>query len=166
MTGHPRGYFPYNDMSVEGTYKHADSQVYNKGFSKSLSERFNMELPDVPHIKNWFGTRIMYSDIHINDAYKNGYRVFRPTTYRDYTREYGEIVKLITLESDLICVFEHGVARIPVNKQAVAEQVAAGANQLTTHNVLPEAPIILSDMFGSQWADSVLKTPGKVGNAK
>jgi len=166
MTGHPKGYYPYNDMIVEGTYKHADSQVYNKGFSKSLSERFNMELPDVPHIKNWFGTRIMYSDIHINDAYKNGYRTFRPTAYRDYTREYGEIVKLITLESDLICVFEHGVARIPVNKQAVAEQVAAGGNQLITHNVLPEAPIILSDMFGSQWADSVLKTPGKTGNSK
>ena len=166
MCGHPRGYYPYNDMLVEGTYKHPDSQIYNKGFSKSLSERFNMELPDVPYIKNWFGTRIMYSDIHINDAYKNGYRVFRPTTYRDYTREYGEIVKLITLESDLICVFEHGVARIPVNRQAVVEQVAAGANQLTTHNVLPEAPIILSDMFGSQWADSVLKTPGKAGNAR
>lgn len=166
MCGHPRGYYPYNDMLVEGTYKHPDSQVYNKGFSKSLSERFNMELPDVPYIKNWFGTRIMYSDIHINDAYKNGYRVFRPTTYRDYTREYGEIVKLITLESDLICVFEHGVARIPVNRQAVVEQVAAGANQLTTHNVLSEAPIILSDMFGSQWADSVLKTPGKAGNAR
>ena len=166
MTGHPRGYYPYNGMITEGTYKHPDSQVYNKGFSKSLSERFNMELPDVPHIKNWFGTRIMYSDIHINDAYKNGYRVFRPTAYRDYTREYGEIVKLITLESDLICVFEHGVARIPVNRQAVAEHIAAGAKQLITHNVLPEAPIILSDMFGSQWADSVLKTPGKAGNAK
>ena len=163
MCGHPRGYYPYNDMLVEGTYKHPDSQVYNKGFSKSLSERFNKELPDVPYIKNWFGTRIMYSDIHINDAYKNGYRVFRPTTYRDYTREYGEIVKLITLESDLICVFEHGIARIPVNKQAVTEQVTAGANQVTTHNVLSEVPIILSDMFGSQWADSVLKTPG---NAK
>ena len=166
MSGHPRGYYPYNDMTVEGTYKHPESQVYNKGFSKSLSERFNMELPDVPYIKNWFGTRIMYSDIHINDAYKNSYRVFRPTAYRDYTREYGEIVKLITLESDLICIFEHGVARIPVNKAAVAQQVAAGGNQVITSNVLPETPIILSDMFGSQWADSVLKTPGKAGNAK
>ena len=166
MVGHPKAYYPYNDMSVEGTYKHSDSQVYNKGFSKSVSERFNMELPDVPYIKNWFKTRIMYSDIYINDAYKNSYRVFRPTAYRDYTREYGEIVKLITLESDLICVFEHGVARIPVNKQAVVEQVTAGANQVVTHNVLPEAPIILSDMFGSQWADSVLKTPGKTGNTK
>lgn len=166
MTGHPKGYYPYHPMEVEGNYKHADSQIYNKGFSKSVSERFNMELPDVPHIKNWFKTRIMYSDIHINDAYKNGYRVFRPTAYRDYTREYGEIVKLISLESDLICIFEHGVARMPVNKQAVAQQVAAGGNQLITSNVLPEAPIILSDMYGSQWGDSVLKTPGKAGNSK
>ncbi|MBR2247237.1 MAG: hypothetical protein IJ880_09465 [Bacilli bacterium] len=149
MVGHPKGYYPYNGMYVEGNYKHADSQVYNKGFSKSLSERLNMELPDVPHIKNWFGTRIMYSDVHINDAYKNGYRVFKPTAYRDYTREYGEIVKLVSLESDLICVFEHGVARIPVNREQVAKQVSAGNNQITTFNVLPEAPIILSDMFGS-----------------
>jgi hypothetical protein len=76
MSGHDRGYFPYYPMSVEGTYKQPDSQIYNKGFTKSTSERWNASLPDVPHIKNWFGTRIMYSDIHINDAYKNGYRVF------------------------------------------------------------------------------------------
>ena len=166
MVGHPKAYYPYNDMSVEGTYKHSDSQVYNKGFSKSVSERFNMELPDVPYIKNWFGTRIMYSDIHINDAYKNSYRVFRPTAYRDYTREYGEIVKLITLESDLICIFEHGVARISVNKSAVAQQLQTGGGQVITQNVLPETLFIISDMYGSQWADSVLKTPGKAGNSK
>lgn len=166
MVGHPKAYYPYNDMSVEGTYKHSDSQVYNKGFSKSVSERFNMELPDVPYIKNWFGTRIMYSDIHINDAYKNSYRVFRPTAYRDYTREYGEIVKLITLESNLICVFEHGVARISVNASAVAQQLQTGGGQLITQNVLPETPFIISDMYGSQWADSVLKTPGKAGDSK
>ena len=166
MVGHPKAYYPYNDMSVEGTYKHSDSQVYNKGFSKSISERFNMELPDVPYIKNWFGTRIMYSDIHINDAYKNSYRVFRPTAYRDYTREYGEIVKLVTLESDLICIFEHGVARISVNKSAVAQQLQTGGEQVITQNVLPETLFIISDMYGSQWADSILKTPGKTGNSK
>lgn len=70
MTGHARGYFPYTPMSVEGTYKIPESHIYNKGFSKSLSDRQNNLLPDVPYIKNWFGTRIMYSDIHINDAYK------------------------------------------------------------------------------------------------
>ena len=164
MTGHPHGYYPYFDMITEGAYKHADSGVYNKGFATTLSRRSNFELPDVPHIKNWFGTRIMYSDIHINDAFKNGFRVFRGDHYRDYTREYGEIVKLITLDSNILCVFEHGVALIPVNERAVAGEGVGGNIYINTSNVLPEAPKIISDMFGSQWADSVLKVPGKTGN--
>lgn len=165
MTGHARGYFPYEPMSTEGTYKIPESQVYNKGFAKSVSERWNFELPDVPHIKNWFGTRIMYSDIHINDAYKNGFRVFQGTHYRDYTREYGEIVKLIPLESSLLCVFEHGIALIPVNERAVAGQGQGGNVYINTSNVLPENPKIISDMFGSQWPESVLKVPGRTGDS-
>ena len=161
MTGHARGYFPYTPMSVEGTFKIPESHIYNKGFSKSLSDRWNNLLPDVPYIKNWFGTRIMYSDIHINDAYKNGYRVFRKTRSVDYTREYGEITKLISLNSNLLIIFEHGIAVAPVNQTAV--QQTAG-QLVATSRVLPETPTVISDMFGSQWADSVLKTPGKSGD--
>ena len=162
MTGHARGYYPYAPMSVEGTYKIPESHIYNKGFSKSLSDRQNNLLPDVPYIKNWFGTRIMYSDIHINDAYKNGYRVFRKTRSVDYTREYGEITKLISLNSNLLIIFEHGIAVAPVN-QATVQQTSG--QLVATSRVLPEAPTIISDMFGSQWADSILKTPGKRGDS-
>ena len=162
MTGHARGYYPYAPMSVEGTYKIPESHIYNKGFSKSLSDRWNNLLPDVPYIKNWFGTRIMYSDIHINDAYKNGYRVFRKTRSVDYTREYGEITKLISLNSNLLIIFEHGIAVAPVN-QATVQQTSG--QLVATSRVLPEAPTIISDMFGSQWADSILKTPGKRGDS-
>lgn len=165
MSGHERGYYPYYPMSVEGSYKLPDSQVYNKGFAKSLSDRWNFEVPDVPHIKNWFGTRIMYSDIHINDAYKNGFRVFQGTNYRDYTREYGSITKIVPFESSLLVVFEHGVALLPVNERAVAGQGAGGNVYINTSNVLPENPKIISDMFGSQWAESILKVPGKTGDA-
>ena len=166
MVGHPKGYFPVHPMSVEGVYKHAESNIYNKGFTKSVGERWNFEAPDVPHIKNWFGTRIMYSDIHVNDAFKNGFRIFKGQNYRDYTREYGEIVKLISLESNLLCVFEHGIALIPVNERAVAGQGAGGNVYINTSNVLPENPKIISDMFGSQWAESVIKVPGRTGDAR
>lgn len=165
MCGHPRGYFPYLPMSTEGVYKTPDSGIYNKGFTKSVSDKWNLALPDAPYIKNWFGTRIMYSDIHVNDGFKNGFRIFRGQNYRDYTREYGEIVKLISLESSLLCVFEHGVALIPVNERAIAGQGAGGSIYVNTSNVLPENPLILSDMYGSQWADSILKVPGKTGDA-
>ena len=165
MIGHERGYYPIHPMSTEGNYKTPESAIYNKGFQTSVSERWHFELPDVPHIKNWFGTRIMYSDIHINDAYKNGFRVFQGTHYRDYTREYGEIVKLVPFESSLLCVFEHGIALIPVNERAVAGHGAGGNVYINTSNVLPENPKIISDMFGSQWPESVLKVPGKTGDA-
>ena len=165
MTGHPRGYFPYLPMSTEGVYKTPDSGIYNKGFTKSVSDKWNLSLPDVPYIKNWYGTRIMYSDVHVNDGFKNGFRIFRGQNYRDYTREYGEIVKLISLESSLLCVFEHGVALIPVNERTIAGEGVGGPVYINTSNVLPENPIVLSDMYGSQWADSVLKVPGKTGDA-
>ena len=165
MSGHEKGFYPYYPMSVDGSYKMSDSQVYNKGFAKSLSERWNVPTPDVPHIKNWFGTRIMYSDIHINDAYKNGFRVFQGTNYRDYTREYGEITKLIPLESNLLVIFEHGIGLATVNERAVAAQGAGGNVYINSSNVLPENLFIISDMFGSQWAESVLKVPGKTGSS-
>ena len=165
MTGHSKGFYPYYPMSTEGSYKHSDSMVFNKGFAKTLGDRWNFEVPDVPYIKNWFGTRIMYSDIHVNDGFKNGYRTFQGTHYRDYTREYGEIVKLVPFESSLLCVFEHGIAVIPVNERAVAGEGAGGNVYINTSNVLPENPKIISDMFGSQWAESVLKVPGRTGDS-
>ena len=159
LTGHSRGFYPYYGMSVDGSYKTPESLCLNKGFGKSLSERYNFEVPDVPAIKNDFTNRISYSDIHVNDAFKNGFRTFQGTHYRDYPKTYGQITKLVEFRGNLICVFEHGVALIPVNERAVAGEGAGGNVFINTSNVLPENPKIISDTFGSQWKDSVIKTP-------
>ena len=159
LTGHARGFYPYYGMSVDGSYKTPEALCYNKGFGKSLSERYNYEVPDVPAIKNDFTNRIAYSDIYTNDAFKNGFRVFRSTHYRDYPKTYGSITKLVEFRGNLICIFEHGVALIPVNERAVAGEGAGGNVYINTSNVLPENPKIISDTFGSQWKDSVIKTP-------
>ena len=159
LTGHARAFYPYSGMSADGSYKIPEALCYNKGFNKSLSERHNFEVPDVPAIKNDFTNRISYSDIHVNDAFKNGYRTFRGTHYRDYPKTYGQITKLVELRGSLLCVFEHGIALIPVNERAVAGEGAGGNIYINTSNVLPENPKIISDTFGSQWKDSVIKTP-------
>ena len=159
LTGHARAFYPYSGMSADGSYKIPEALCYNKGFNKSLSERHNFEVPDVPAIKNDFTNRISYSDVHVNDAFKNGYRTFRGTHYRDYPKTYGQITKLVELRGSLLCVFEHGVALIPVNERAVAGEGAGGNIYINTSNVLPENPKIISDTFGSQWKDSLIKTP-------
>lgn len=163
MCGHGRGFFPYLPMDTEGNFKVPESSVYNAGFKKSVSERFNFALPDSPYIKNWFGTRIMYSDIHINDAYKNGFRVFKGTNYIDCPRTYGEIVKLVEMKGSLVVIFEHGIGVIQVNASNVGQNLASGHDYMNVANVLSQ-PTIISDVLGSQWPESILKTPGNFGD--
>ena len=159
LTGHKRGFHPYYPASTEGSFKMPESFVHNGGYNMTVGEKYNFILPDVPYIKNEFVTRILYSDIHINDAFKNGFRVFQLSHYRDYPRTYGSIIKLVELNGNLLCVFEHGVALIPVNERAVAGEGSGGNVFINTSNVLPENPRVLSDMYGSQWSESVIKTP-------
>lgn len=159
LTGRVRAFYPLRSMDTCGEGKIPESALSNGGLNKSISDRFYYEQPDVPAIKNKFHTRVIYSDISINDAYKNGYRVFRDSNFRDYPLTYGNIVKLVEWSGNLICVFEHGVAAIAVNERAVAGRGTGGNVFINTSKVLPENPNILSSTFGSQWADSVVKTP-------
>lgn len=163
MCGHGRGYYPVLPMSTEGCFKTPETEIQNTGFKKSVSERYNFAVPDVPYIKNWFGTRILYSDIHINDAYKNGFRVFKGTSFIDCPRTYGEITKLVEYKGDLIVVFEHGIGLIKVDPTAVAKNLQAGHEQIAPYKVLSQ-PVMLSDVIGSQWKDSIIKTPGNFGD--
>lgn len=159
LYGQPRAFYPYQPMNPNGVYKIPEALCYNDGFSKSLSHRYNFEVPDVPYIKNEFTNRILYSDVHVNDAFTNGFRTFQGTHYRDYPKTYGQITRIIEFRGNLICVFEYGVALIPVNERAVAGEGAGGNVYINTSNVLPENPRVVSDKYGSQWRESIIKTP-------
>lgn len=159
LTGMKRGFYPLQEMSVQGNTKIPNSYLLNTGFSNGVGEKIAFTLPDVPYIKNRFDNRIIYSDIAVNDAFKNGFRVFQMMHHKDYPRTYGGIMKLVEQQGSLICVFEHGVAVIPVNERAVAGEGAGGNVFINTSNVLPDNPKMLSDMYGSQWPESVVKTP-------
>ena len=162
LMGHPRGFYPHDGMVVEGSYKSPEALVYNDGFSKNLSERINVGLIDTPYNdfdRDWFGTRIMYSNVHINNAYKNGFRVFNGTAFKDYTRQYGSITKLLNYGDDLFVVFEHGLALIPIQERAIAAQGSGGMAYINTDEILPNTPNIISESYGSTWADSVIITP-------
>lgn len=159
LTGLKRGFYPLQELSPAGATKIPESSVINGGYSSTTSEKQAFTLPDVPYIKNRFGTRIMYSDISVGDAFKNGFRVFQMTHYRDYPRTYGGIMKMIELFGNILCIFEHGIALIPVNERAVAGEGSGGNVFINTSNVLPENPKMLSDTYGTQWPESVVQTP-------
>lgn len=158
LSGKDRTFYPYTYIYPDGSSKIPDSFAINKGFASTTSDKIHIEIPDIPAIKNNFDSRIIYSDLHVTDAFKNGYRVFKELNYRDYTKAYGGITKLIDLKSNLLVIFEHAVALVSVNERVLAGQGAGGEVFINNTKVLPETPIILSDINGSQWADSVIKT--------
>lgn len=159
LTGVNRSFYPNIPLSTAGVYKIPEALCYNKGFQNSTSERLNFIEPDIPALKNDFTNRILYSDINVNDAFKNGYRTFQGTHYRDYSKAYGQITKLVEIGGYLLCVCEHGILLIPVNERALAGDSAGGNIYINTSNVLPENPLVVSDTFGSQWKESIIKTP-------
>lgn len=162
LTGLSRGFYPLYDMSYTGESKIPESAVINDGNNATTGNKNFFLMPDVPYIKDQFDTRIMYSDIFINDAYRNGYRIFQLTNYRDYTTMHGGIVKLVEFRGVIIAVFEHAVAVIPVNERALGGQGSGGEVFINTSNVLPENPRMLSSNFGSQWIESIEVTPNYV----
>lgn len=156
--GHKRSFYPLQSTSNQGTFKLPDSNNINGGNNVTLSQKKYFEVPDVPFIKNNFDTRIIYSDTHITDAFRNGYRVFEGGHYQDYTKIYGSIVDLKEWMGNLFCTMEHGCLLIPVNERAIAAEGKGGLAYINTSNVLPQNPRVISDLFGTTWQESVIKT--------
>ena len=150
MCGNYRSFYPNYGQLADGNQKIPDSAQYNKGFSKSVSEKYYFEAPDVPYIKQEFQNRIVFSDIHINDAYKNGFRVIRSMNHKDYPMTHGSITKLIELKNALLIVFEHGIGLVSIN------------NSNERPNLVLSDLNIISDTYGSQWKESIIKTPSGV----
>ena len=150
MSGNYRSFYPNYGQLASGSQKMPDSDQYNKGFSKSVSEKYYFEVPDVPYIKQEFQNRIVFSDIHVNDAYKNGFRVLRTTNHKDYPMTYGSITKLIEIQNSLMVIFEHGIGVVTIDN--TSEYPSQVLSDLT----------VISDTYGSQWKDSVIYTPSGV----
>lgn len=162
LIGHPRGFFPYQAMSTDGSFKTPEALCFNMGFRQGVSSRYNFEIPDVPAIKNNFATRVLYSNVQIQNAFKNGFRTFEGDNYKDYPINYGSITKILELNNNLLCIFEHGIGLLPISERAMSGEGPGGPIYLNINNILPETPMIISDMYGSQWKDSIIKTPNGV----
>ena len=159
LTGHKRSFYPYTSLSSLGSYKIPESFLINSGLNKTVDEKYNIECPDVPAIKNNFSTRVLYSDISVKNSFTNGYRIFRDLHYQDYSSAHGELVSLIEKAGDIFCTFEHATGYLAVAASQLAADQKNATVFITTANVLPDTPYFLNSEFGSQWQESVIKTP-------
>ena len=157
LMGNSRSFYPVSSISISPNNKIAESNLLNTGYSATVSAKEYYEVGDVPYVKTLFDNRVVYSNIQVEDDFKNGYRVFSEIAYQDIDRQYGAIVKLLPWETNLLCVFEHGIGILPVNQQALI-QTQAGELSLGAAGVLKSNVSLISGDFGSIWADSIIKT--------
>ena len=151
-----RGFYPL--QSLDASNPLPDSNIINNGISKTVSDKYYYEIPNVPFIKTNFVTRIYFSNLLKSSTFANGNRVFEATSYEDYTREHGSLIKLIEWYGRLIGVMEHGVIIIPVNERAAMKNENGENVYINTDTILPKNPKVLSNTFGSIWPESIIKT--------
>ena len=159
LLGNPKSFFPLTGASNATTAKTGDSMLLNDGYNASVSrKRYNLK-QNVPYDKNEFANRIAFSNVNVTDSFTNGYRVFQGVSYKDYTKQYGSITKLLPYGDNLFCVFEHGIAIIPVNEKALMNTTTEDTIHIYGTGVLTDRIALISQDFGSLWADSIIRTP-------
>ena len=158
LMGSPRSYYPRNQVMWQGANKMPDSYLYNDAYRASLGFKCYFAIHDINYIKDTFSNRIQYSAIAIQDSFKNNYRDSLSTYFRDYSQEYGSIQKLVGFEGYLLVVFEHAIGIAVVNERILAGSGDGEPVFINTKNVLPEELTIISDTYGTQWGDSVVKS--------
>ena len=158
LMGSPRSFFPRSYLLERGENKIPDSYLYNDAYRASLGFKCYFTLQDINYIKDTFSNRIQYSAISIQDSFKNNYRDSLTTYFRDYSQEYGSIQKLVGFEGYLLVIFEHAIGIAVVNERVLAGNGDGEPVFINTKNVLPEELTIISDTYGTQWPDSVIKS--------
>lgn len=159
LMGSPRSFYPISGLSTATGNKTEESYLLNDGLSATVGEkRYNL-LGNLPYTKNEFETRVMFSNKQVIDAFTNGYRTIQGLSYQDYDKQYGAITKLVPWGNNLFCVFEHGLAVLPVNEKALMQTTTEQTIHIYGHGVLPEQMSIVSQDYGSKYADSIIRTP-------
>ena len=158
LMGSPRSYYPKTKIGWKGENKTPDSYVFNDAYRTSLGFKCYYPLQDMNYIKDNFSNRIQYSAVSIQDSYKNNYRQSYSTYFRDYSQEYGSIQKLVGFEGHLLVILEHAIGIATINERVLAGTGDGEPVFINTNNVLPEELTIITDTYGTQWPESVIKT--------
>lgn len=145
-----RSFYPLQKMDIHNPLR--DSNIINQAAGISIPQKKYYIIPDVPFIKQEYFTRVLNSLRDSAESITNEFKVMLEGAYRDYTKIYGPITKLVPLGSKMLVVFHHGLGILALNDQM--SQAASALEYLPV-----ELNMTLSPDYGSMWKDSIIETP-------
>ena len=159
LTGQSRSFYPLSSPDMSASSKIPESETMNDGFNTTVGDKQYFTIEDSQYIKNSFNNRIYYSNVSQEGSFKNGYRIIKSNNFRDYNPEYGSITKILPYNDNLLVIFEHGVGVCQIYEKNLITQDSNSQVFINSNNILPLKLTILSDTIGSQWPESIIKTP-------
>lgn len=131
-------------------YRNPESNYLNAGFSKLRTDsQIGVFDNTIPFENTRFDTDVLYSALHVNNAFNNGYRKFYPGNKWTYPKNYGSITRIFGLSSILIILQERGTSFVPINQRIQTGGDAGGAIFVESLGVLTNANPI-SELYGCQ----------------
>ena len=160
-----RSFFPYknSDPIIYQKYRLPETTAHSPGYSEVLPPKVFFNPPDLaPFIENQFFSRVYHSERHIPSAFKNGYRSFLQTSFRDYDSSMGAIIGLFNHRGKLLIIFQHGIGMTEIEQRVPVGGDAAGQIFIEPSSVLPVQITYVSKEIGCQDNLAMVQTPGGI----
>lgn len=161
-----RSFFPYQsrgDFFKYRSYRYPETTAHSQGYSELQAPKSFFPSPSLaPNIENYFFSRIAHSERHIPNAFRNGFRSFLPTNYKDYDSSLGQVTGMFNLRGNLLIVFEHGIGITAIEQRVLTGSDPAGGVFALPSEILPPTLTYISREIGSQSNLSLVQTPGAV----
>lgn len=135
------------------------SEEVNTGYLKTISKvPYNSLDFNAPFIKVEFDTRVYYSDLHVQNNFKNAYKVFGLASYRDYTKHLGPITKVVNIKNTLFLIQRSGISVIPFNERITEAESLTGSIYLAQSDILSQYVVTYSEVYGTDLQFSCIPT--------
>lgn len=160
--GNHRSFYPVRGYDTSSACKLPESFMLNLGYSQTLPSKKYFKYEESPYYSIDYSNRIAFSNVAIDKAFTNNYRIFQNISYQDIDSSYGSITKILPYKSDLFCVFEHGCGIVPVNEKVLLQTTTQQNVHISSLDLIGKQVTIISPDYGSTWADSIIKTPNGI----
>jgi len=155
--GADRGFYPKVGARKLYTQYRPNSTAYNRGLTGDYRVvSYSALSASAPAISTEFTNRIMISAANTKSEFFNGYRDMGGLNFRDYNSELGQIVKLISFNNNLFCIFENGVALITVDGRTLINEKSDV--YIDDAKVLASKATLLTTQVGSTNPESIISS--------
>lgn len=155
LAGGDRSFYPEATAAELRADLRPDSTAYNHGYSANMGVLPYMSRGAAPVHLREFPNRVYASNTGDSTQFFNNFRDIRGFSWRDYGADLGPITKIVGLDGMLIIALSDGILAIGVDDRTL---MGEGTDvYVDSAQVLSPKPMVLSDKYGCQNPESVVK---------